>query len=408
MDHQATATAAFHGVSPDGGIRQSPAREARVEELDSLRGIAALTVVFHHCLVIFPAFWAAYDPRHVRLDWVVRVLAFSPLHLAWGGVEAVNVFFVLSGLVLALPFLGSAAPRYGQFVLKRMVRIYPPYFVMMTFAVLIMEAVLPLGHPLGSSWFGQYWGRNADGGTFADYIFVLGGTSENFVNPVIWSLVHEFRISLVFPVLIWLVITRRPREMLLVSLSVSLAAKLFLHFVVDSHPLRTLIDTSQYLFFFVAGAEIAKHRLALTGIYRQMGPSMKVCALCVSLLLLNARWELPSAWHELSALCLWLGAPLVVTFALVSAGPGSFLRWKPLQWIGQISYSLYLTHCIVLFAAMFLMSSRVPAPWIALCVPFVSILLAAAVHQMIELPALALSRKCSVVKPGGNAVASAR
>src|SRR5579871_5000823 len=105
-----------------GGMdfREDNRREdsARVVSLDALRGLAAATVVLHHSLVVYPQFWAAYLPNRI-LSTPIKVLARTPLHLAWGGLEAVVVFFVLSGYVLSLPFLGQYPPRYLAFAAKR-------------------------------------------------------------------------------------------------------------------------------------------------------------------------------------------------------------------------------------------------------------------------------------------------
>ncbi|MGH7001396.1 MAG: acyltransferase family protein, partial [Stellaceae bacterium] len=74
----------------------------RLPSLDSLRGIAALTVVIHHTLTTLPAFWAVYTGAPASR--LARIMAFSPLHLLWDGHQAVLVFFVLSGFVLSLPY----------------------------------------------------------------------------------------------------------------------------------------------------------------------------------------------------------------------------------------------------------------------------------------------------------------
>ncbi len=370
----------------------------RVQELDSLRGITALTVVFHHCLIVFPPLWALYESPRMTAAPIFAALGLTPLHLLWGGVEAVNVFFVLSGLVLALPFLNGTGPEYGCFVAKRVIRIYIPYFVVMTGAIFLMEALLPQGHPRTSSWLQQYWARHADGFTVRDYCLMLGNPRQNFVNPVTWSLVHEFRISLAFPILMWLVRTRRPAGLLSIAFLSSAGAKLAVHIAGEPRWWTTILDTCQYLFFFVAGAEMAKHREYLACAYRKMSRPQRVGALAGALLLVNARWELPVAWRTVSAVCLWAGATAIVALTLASAEPGSFLRWKPLAWLGEISYSLYLTHCLVLFSSLFFFRSIFPAYQIAALVPVVSLGVAVAVYRAVEAPAHLLARRVSTVR----------
>ena len=84
--------------------RESPAA-GRILALDALRGVAACTVMFYHCLVAMPAFYAVYTAQPAAPEAIVWWLAYSPLHLLWGGLEGVIVFFVLSGFVLALSLI---------------------------------------------------------------------------------------------------------------------------------------------------------------------------------------------------------------------------------------------------------------------------------------------------------------
>ncbi len=86
----------------------------RFYELDSLRGVAALTVVLHHFSRICP-------------ENFTHLLIRTPLRLLLAGDQAVILFFLLSGFVLTLPYKKNTSLSYGPFLLRRVCRIYLPY-----------------------------------------------------------------------------------------------------------------------------------------------------------------------------------------------------------------------------------------------------------------------------------------
>jgi len=82
----------------------------RYAALDGLRGFAALAVLFSHLVPLAPSLHVVtreewHQPLSLPQDW----LTYSPLHLWWLGTEAVYLFFVLSGFVLALPFVQAGS-----------------------------------------------------------------------------------------------------------------------------------------------------------------------------------------------------------------------------------------------------------------------------------------------------------
>src|ERR1700704_3301212 len=95
----------------------------RFYELDSLRGVAALTVVFHH-------FSRICSPR------VIYFLDRTPFRLLVAGHQAVILFFLLSGFVLTLPYKKNDRLNYGPFLVKRVCRIYLPYLGALALAIL--------------------------------------------------------------------------------------------------------------------------------------------------------------------------------------------------------------------------------------------------------------------------------
>ena len=84
--------------------------------LDSLRGLAALVVVFTHVFSLGPEIAPA----------VWRLLDATPLRAVHTGRAPVVFFFVLSGYVLALSLLRPDAPGPLAFALRRTARLLPP------------------------------------------------------------------------------------------------------------------------------------------------------------------------------------------------------------------------------------------------------------------------------------------
>ncbi|MGH9597467.1 MAG: acyltransferase family protein, partial [Edaphobacter sp.] len=96
-------------------------------ELDSLRGIAAVAVMFFH----FHLLWEE-SPHHEWSEWLFM---FPPLKFLIAGHAAVILFFLLSGFVLALPQIRGKKQRYAEYISKRVCRIYMPYLVALFLAV---------------------------------------------------------------------------------------------------------------------------------------------------------------------------------------------------------------------------------------------------------------------------------
>ncbi|MED0935350.1 acyltransferase family protein [Bacillus mobilis] len=105
------------------------------KELDSLRGVASLLVVITHLLIVLPIF---YSSSSFHEDKLLFMLKYSPIRSIFlGGSEAVKLFFVLSGFVLALPFLKEQKPSYFPYLVRRIFRIYVPYYFAITLAILL-------------------------------------------------------------------------------------------------------------------------------------------------------------------------------------------------------------------------------------------------------------------------------
>ena len=136
----------------------------RIAALDSLRGIAALSVVIYHCLLVYPEAFAVLGGQGRNFlrggGLEVLLLTATPPSLLWSGREAVLLFFVLSGFVLVLPFLSPHPPAALPFLARRSCRLMLPCAAV----VLGVAALLPLvgaaPEPGLSAWFNEMsWGR---------------------------------------------------------------------------------------------------------------------------------------------------------------------------------------------------------------------------------------------------------
>ncbi|HKX07018.1 MAG TPA: acyltransferase, partial [Stellaceae bacterium] len=329
-------------------------------------------------------------------SWLFYV-AGSPLALLRDGIDAVVVFFVLSGLVLAPPFLAARPRRYRPFVVRRICRIWIPYAVVLIVAVALYLCLdLTPAHAPDIPDSPLNWRPVPTLALFARSLFMIG--LDDPLNPPMWTLVHEMRISLIFPLLV-LLVTRLPwRTACLLaagfSIGASVVSALQLGGVVTS-----LAESARWACFFVFGVAIARYRdglrvwfsglrqwqklgLAVMGLFPMYPPTRH-------LLVSDDTWFGQLRW--LSA----AGAVLVFVVAINSRRIGRLLEWPPLTSLGRVSYGVYLLHAPVLIIATSVSVRPLPFTLAVALVPVVTVALAAVLHRFVELPAIGLGRRLS-------------
>lgn len=363
-------------------------KPGRIAHLDSLRGLAALIVVFHHCLVTFPAFWAVYQrPATTPL---MRLLGNTPFHILWAGDEFVLVFFVLSGFVLSLPFWNGAQMTFGQFVVRRIFRIYPAYLAAIA-AGMILMSLLSHGPLEGlSDWTHQFWNRPLNWKIVSDQIFLMASAGDNYIDTPVWSLVVEMHVSLLFPLVI-LAIRWSEAGAFAGSLALALLGDWAARRNPGGYPFLTSFATSaNFVWLFVAGALMARHRAALGAWTGRLPLPVQWAAFASALVALNAIWQFGAGetWRFLEQ-----------TGAIALVGCAAFMGWAKraldvslLRWLGKISYSLYLVHFIVLFALLYAFRGVVTLPFVLITVPLLSIAAASLLYRFVEMPGIAWGR----------------
>jgi peptidoglycan/LPS O-acetylase OafA/YrhL len=352
---------------------------SRIPQLDGIRGLASLTVLLHHLYLVFP---------------VLPILfKYSPLRVMVNGHASVIMFFVLSGFVLAMPFLRGTVGSYRKFVVRRIFRIYIPYLVSL-FLALIMASLLSNGSIPGI----DAWQRGISYKLLVEHLLFILNTDTKVFNNVIWSLVHEMRISLLFPLIAFCVIRLNWKTNLLICLLLSSPNLLKDYFSLGYEDV-TIVDTMHYTSMFIIGALLAKHKDTLVAIYLKWSTLRKwmlliavfpAYAFSTVISTIISKLGLPYEF-VISDYAASFGSSIFIIYALGSIKLSKLLLLKkPVIFLGKISYSLYLIHLIVLFSFMFLFYGIIPNVFIYIGTVVISIWLATLSWRFIETPSIAL------------------
>jgi peptidoglycan/LPS O-acetylase OafA/YrhL len=313
----------------------------RLLELDALRGIAALQVFVVHYLMVDPG-WVDSSA------WWVR---FTPLRFVLEPHIAVVLFFVLSGFVLTVALQRERGLPYSAFLARRFCRIYIPFAASVLLSTLLFAAfrqgpVDGVRPHLNADWL--------DGSPRAvvGHLLMTGMRPDMQLNGVMWSLVHELRVSLLLPAMVVLLSASPWVGAAAAALScgayvVLVGAGAWNPWQADSLG-ASLLQTAFYLFPFMVGSVAALYQQPLTVFLRANLRLVLVLALAAVVVLQRSR----VGYTGLGDWPLSIGAGGLILAALAVPQLSACLAAAPLQWLGRISYSLYLVHVPVLLAVL--------------------------------------------------------
>lgn len=334
----------------------------RLSSLDGLRGIAAVIVLVHHALLTFPVFADSYYEMSDRGDFSVAwLLSYTPLHAFWAGEEAVYLFFVLSGIVLVLPVMRSGR-RFSwiSYYPRRLIRLYLPLIAAIALGALLVYLFPRVQNPDLGAWMNARKGPYTAGALFEDVTLLFG--PSGIISPL-WSLKWEVAFSLLLPLFALLAVVARKLWWLKL---LGVFGVLFVGSALGS----------TFLFFlpiFAVGTllisewdrvTVAAHALDRTSLGWPL-------AIITATALTTSNWTLLGAGAPESVLALtgWVPVAGVAMFVVVGAfyqPVREFLEWKPVQWLGTISFSLYLVHEPMLISAR--LATFPLSPWVGIAI----------------------------------------
>ena len=293
----------------------------RILELDALRGFAAFVVVLHH----FRLAYTLDPPRWFAI----------PL---FAGFPSVILFFILSGYVLGLPYWRGSHPTYGKYITRRFFRIYVPYAVLIAIAIAVGSRLLFAQLPL-SPWFYTIWHSPFTASVIARQFFTM--TTDSVISTAVWSLRYEMEISIIFPLICWLILRLGRWGAPVAAIFAFEAWQLLLR--IHGHPnLAEAAHTMQYAADFAFGALLSWKRDQIRSLYNRTPLALKIVALALAIV---------GYYAAPRPIFLPLSACAVIIFAQHSF-IHRFLQKPFAEYLGRISYSLYLVHGTVLFATL--------------------------------------------------------
>lgn len=303
------------------GVWSEPSGPAgRIDELESIRGVAALVVVIFH----FPEWHAISDA----------------IPLIRNGAAMVDVFFVLSGFVICRIYGGTIRrPRdLLRFQLLRFGRLYPVHLLFLAIFAGLEVFKLILGTTGLMAMQVPAFAANDGSALLANAALIHALGPERWFgtfNGPSWTISVEFWGYLVFAGLV-MVLGRR-RTPVLAALAVLGLVNLMWP-MIDN---REVIRCAAGFFTGCITAELCRNRSG------RAWPAWVQAALLLALV----------AWLSLKPMLLMSLVGVAVLTALLIAslvngedGPvRRILRSAPLRWLGAISYSLYMAHYLVIY-----------------------------------------------------------
>ena len=324
----------------------------RFEALDGLRGVAALVVVIFHA--------------NVGLETAAQPLA--------GGYLSVDLFFVLSGFVIALSYEGRLRGGMGMagFMRARAARLLPVHVCAMVILILVTLA----------AYFG---GHLHLPGISAAAILIAGALNLAFIpdpispvsavfapmdqafpiNPVLWSLWDEWVVNIIYAHGIFAMRARiiTLAAVLLLALTAWMAFELPVGWQIGTRHADFLFGVIRALGGFSAG--IVVYRLYQKGLLKRL-PSIRpeflyaawfaICALPVP------GFRVVFDWFAVMVI-----APLIV--ALLVRGERAISQ--AFRRLGALSYPLYASHYVILVLSFMVVDDIGYSPPMLLGVPLI-------------------------------------
>lgn len=359
--------------------------------LGALRGLAALGVVLFHVFLVVPI--AGIDAPHLeRFAPANGPLLAQHLFLAiFNGRGLVVMFFVLSGCVLAMSLQrasGFGLRNLPGYWIRRGFRLYPLLILAATLGA-VLQARIGSAEIEGVTVWARWHYNTPDDLLLWEWLKNAAAYSNSLNGPA-WSIRIELIASAIFPFLYLVALSRLG---MLVGSIVLVCAMFLAPGDADNYARMNL-----FTFCFFIGAAIPLHGkpvheayLRLPRRWRRALLAALVLTFMFARILIEPTDPRPASVILVETLC----SAALVTITLFSSR-GRHLSSPLLQWLGRISYGVYLLHLIVLFALVHFALPLLPfggtsnavqaTAWLAAATLAITLPAAWLIHAVLERP----------------------
>jgi peptidoglycan/LPS O-acetylase OafA/YrhL len=315
-------------------------KQERFHFLDGLRGIAALLIVIHHAFT--SNIMKVLDHLHVPC---------VPYFFAYSTQSGVDLFFVLSGVVLLRPYLRKQRKfKVIDYFRRRIKRIYPPYFFALLFSAFVawFNTTFPTWYNIRGMRVTFSWLE-----TFKE-AFIINHDGI-YYNLAWWSLQIEIIFYILAPLIIFIFPAREKinNRNMTIAILFTLCSSIFLQFYCTGHfsdfysLLYNVANAGKFIEYpvcFLMGVLLATKDFSIKHAFAFIASGV---------ILIGCSWYYVPYMHDHYLPLVHPGYGLVYAGVItLSFHLSSFKRFlsKPLMiWLGERSYSLFLIHFSVFY-----------------------------------------------------------
>jgi peptidoglycan/LPS O-acetylase OafA/YrhL len=342
-------------------------------------------VIFHLSLIAQPFL----DTNSTGDAW--WWMSETPLRLATDGTQAVLLFFVLSGLVVALPALRAGFTKFSwkKYFGSRFLRLYIPAWGALALAAILIFCIPRMSSNVTSN----YWLDNTNAKHIQFWTLIQDATLMkvgNAADNVLWSLRWEIIFSLLLPLFVLAAVLIKRSW---IAFALAMAGCVALTIGDPNHA-----NAAFYLPVFMMGTLMAARLDAIQEWSKRRSRKFWITALSASLFFMVASQVFSFAAPASSVIggLLWslvgLGAAGIILCAIGFASFEGFLNRRPNQFLGRISFSLYLIHVPIIATLAYALGD---AQWWLVGIIGIPLSLGAATvfHRFVEVPSQRLAHR---------------